>query len=193
MKLILFFIWLFAANFQAYCQDSIPIQNEVKAGINPLDTLHFDEIIAYNINFDSINNKRTYTQMSYDAKDYDLTPESTTSKRIVDSTLFDGIVSLFSDTATYGENYADCFEPRFVLQFKYKSQETFRIIICEGCGFLISTLPIPAAYLKYYDNMYEDNDGKQVIYRRYLKGFSENGDARINQLCRSLKMGYCEN
>lgn len=192
MKLIIFLICLIASLTQAYCQDSIPILNKVETNLNPLDTLKFDEIIAYNINFDSTNNRRTHFQMSSDASEYDLSPRQSSSKRNVDSNLFDNIINLFSDTTTYGENYADCFEPRFVLQFKYKNQERFRIIICQGCRFLISTVPIPSAYLKYYDNQYE-KEGKQAIYRRYLKGFSAEGAKKINDLCTILKMNYCAN
>lgn len=191
MRLIFLLTCLIAGLTQAYCQDSIPIINEVKADLNPLDTLKFDQIIAYNINYDTINKRRTHFQMSGDASEYDLSPKYSSSKKNVESYLFEDIISLFSDTATYGDNYAFCFEPRFVLQFRYRKQERFRIIICEGCGFLISTLPIPAAYLKYYDDQYED-EGKQVIYRRYLKGFSKGGAERINDLCTKLKMSYCE-
>ena len=192
IRLILFLTVTISSLTQANCQDIIPIVNEVKATLNPLDTLKFDEITAYNINYDSINNRRTHSQMSYNADEYDLSPRYSSSKKEIDSALFKGIISLFSDTATYGDNYADCFEPRFVLQFKYENEERFRIVICQGCGFLVSTVPIPAAYLKYYDNQYED-EGKQVIYRRYLKGFSEAGTIKINALCNKLKMGYCAN
>jgi hypothetical protein len=192
IRLILFFTFLISSLTQVYCQDSIPIINEVKAGLNPLDTLNFDEIIAYNINYDSINNKRTHFQMSYNAGEYDLSPRYASSKKNIDTTLFKRIITLFSDTTTYGDNYADCFDPRFVLQFKYENEERFRIVICQGCGFLVSTVPIPAAYLKYYDNQYE-KEGGQVIYRRYLKGFSVEGTKKINDLCNKLKMGYCEN
>ena len=192
MKPILFLIVLLAVTFQVIGQTSIPIINEVKADINPLDTLDFDQIVAYNINFDTTTNRRTHFQMSYNADDYDLSLRQSSSKRIVDSVLFDDIIKLFSDTATYGSNYADCFEPRFVLQFRHKAREVFRIIICEGCGFLISTSPIPSAYLKYYDSEFED-EGEQVIYRRYLKGFSASGASQINELCKSLNMRYCAN
>lgn len=192
IRIILFLTFIISSLTPAYCQDSIPIVNEVKVALNPLDTLNFDEIIAYNINYDSINNRRTHFQMSYNTSEYDLSSRYSSSKKSIDTALFKRIISLFSDTTTYGDNYADCFEPRFVFQFKYKNEERFRIVICQGCGFLVSTLPIPAAYLKYYDNQYED-EGKQVIYRRYLKGFSEEGTKKIDDLCNKLDMGYCAN
>lgn len=178
--------------FWSYGQNNIPVINEVKATVNPLDTLQFDEIIAYTINYDTVNKRRTYDQMDYRVNEYNLSPLYTSAQRKVKPEMFDDIIKTFSDTATYGSNYADCFEPRFVLQFKFEQKECFRIVICEGCGFLVSTLPIPAAYQKYYDNEYED-EGKTVIYRRYLKGFSEIGAKKINELCKALNMAYCRN
>jgi hypothetical protein len=175
---------------QALCQNNIPIINEVKAKLNPLETLQFDEIVAYNINFDSIRRRRTYTQMGNDVHSYDLSPKNTSSKRLVESSMFDDIIQLFSDSTSYGEEYADCFEPRFVLQFNLKNDERFRIIICEGCGFLISTVPIPSAYIKYIDHQIEI-DGNKEIYRRYKKGFSTAGAKKVNTLCKILEMGYC--
>lgn len=191
MKYILLCTFLLLVSSHTYSQDSIPIINEVKVGINPLDTLNFNEIIAYTINYDTAKKRRTHFQISQDPKKYDLTPWRTSSKRIVDTTLFDSILLLFSDTSTYGDTYASCFEPRFVLQFKNNDKEVFRIIICEGCGFLISTLPIPSAYSNYFDSPYEE-DGKKVIYRRYMKGFTAIGASKINRLCKTLKMAYCQ-
>lgn len=178
-------------NITVFSQDRIQIENEVIALYNPLDTLKFDQIIAFNINYDSVNHRKTLFQDFNNADKYKLYSKYSSSKRIVDKKLFESIIRLFSDTATYGNNYADCFEPRFVLQFKLDGRDKFRIIICEGCEFLISTLPIPAAYLKYYDNEYEI-EGKKMIHRRYLKGFSEKGAIQINELCKKLNLGYCE-
>ena len=191
MHKTIFLLTFLMTNLQAFCQDDIRIVNEVKGTINPLDTLVFDEIVACNINFDSLRNRRTLDQTNGDASKYDLSPRTTSSIRNVDSSMFREVVQLFSDTATYGQNYADCFEPRFVLQFKNKGEERFRIIICEGCGYLISTVPIPSAYKKYYDIEIE-NDGEKAIYRRYLKGFSETGTLKVNKLCKTLNLGYCQ-
>ena len=190
MKEFLFLILLVALSAHSLCQERIDIVNEVKTKSNPFDTLQFDQIVAYNINFDAINKRKTYTQMGNDFHDYDLSPKHTSSKRQVESSLFDDIIQLFSDSTSYGEEYADCFEPRLVLQFNHKNHERFRIIICEGCGFLISTLPLPSAYINYIDHQFETN-GKQEIYRRYKKGFSTAGSKKINDLCKMLEMDYC--
>ena len=190
MKQFLFLISLMAFSIHAFCQEDILIVNEVKTKLNPLDTLHFDQIVAYNINFDSINRRRTYAQRGNDVHYYDLNPKYTSSKRLVESSIYNDIIQLFSDSTSYGEEYADCFEPRFVLQFNHKHHERFRIIICEGCGFLISTIPIPSAYIKYIDHQLE-TEGKKEIYRRYKKGFSTAGAKKINDLCKMLEMGYC--
>ncbi len=172
-------------------QDKKEVINELKVDINPLDTLQFDAIIAYTINFDSIKKRRNRSQILYEASQYDLSPKQTSYRKNVDKSLFADVVTILSDTSTYGVNYADCFEPRFVLQFKFQNIENFRIVICEGCGHLVSTLPLPAAYVKYYDIDIEEG-GQQKLYRRYLKGFSTIGKSKINNLCKLLKMGYCE-
>ena len=190
MKQLLFTVCLLMLVARGYGQGKPKILNLVDVKVNSLDTLKFDNITAYTINFDASKNRRRHDQMFGNVDDYDLSPIHASAKRKVDVSLFDDIITLFSDKTTYGDNYADCFEPRFVLQFQYKGQEKFRIIICEGCGHLISSVPIPGAYLKYYDNEFEEK-GKPVIFRRYLKGFSEAGAKKINALCKKLKMAYC--
>lgn len=170
--------------------DTIPeIINKVNIGANPLDTLQFDQIVASNINFDFKTNKKTYFGDSFD--DYTLTPVDASSITEVDSSQFKYILDLFSDTATYGDNYGDCFEPRFALQFKRNNKEVFRILICEDCNQLESTFLIPAAYQKFYDIGSSDN-GKHITIRRYLSGFSDAGKININNLCRKLNLGYCK-
>lgn len=177
-------------NTAVQAQDTVPIINEVKAKTNPLASLKFDEIIAYTINFDSLHNQKVNPRTSVRDGHDDLSSKYVSSKTKIDTAMYADIIKLFSDTATYGDNYADCFVPRFVLQFNNKYKEVFRLTICQDCGYLVSTLPIPAAYTRYYDAQYED-DGKQVIFRRYLKGFSMEGTKKINDLCKLLKMGYC--
>jgi hypothetical protein len=170
--------------------DTIPeVINKIEVGINPLDTLQFDEIIASNINFDFKTKKRTYRGDSFD--EYTLTAIDASSITEVDSSQFKYILDLFSDTATYGDNYGDCFEPRFALQFKRNKEEVFRILICEDCNQLESTVPIPAAYQKFYDIGSSDN-GKDITIRRYLSGFSKSGKVKINDLCRKLNLEYCQ-
>ncbi len=192
MKIYTLLLLSYFFAFKAFSQNSLPIINEVKIGLNPLDTLRFDEITACNINYDQRTKRKTYNQTSQNVNDYKLYLGYANSFKNVDSSLFRNIVTIFSDTSTYGNNYADCFEPRFVLQFKLKNEEKFRIIICQGCRYLISSVPIPAPYLKYYDNQYEEN-GTNVIWRRYLKGFSEEGALKINNLCKAIGLSYCSN
>lgn len=192
MKIYILLLLSYFFVFKAFSQNSLPIINEVKIGLNPLDTLRFDEITACNINYDQRTKRKTHNQTSQNVNDYKLNFRYANSFKNVDSSLFRNIVTIFSDTSTYGNNYADCFEPRFVLQFKLKNEEKFRIIICQGCRYLISSVPIPAPYLKYYDNQYEEN-GTNVIWRRYLKGFSEEGALKINNLCKAIGLSYCSN
>jgi hypothetical protein len=172
--------------------DTIPkVLNEVSLEVNPLDTLQFDQIVTCNINFDSLNHTVSNDWRKAYKREDELSARFVSYKSIVDTSFYGSILELFSDTATYGDNYSDCFEPRFVLQFKLKEKEVFRILVCEDCGHLESTVPLPAAHLKYYDSEITDN-GKKAIWRRYLKGFSKQGEVKINQLCKSLNLGYCQ-
>ena len=165
-----------------------PIREDIITNSNPLDTLLFDQIIAYNINFDSTNNKGTVDQSGSHVDDYDLSPKYTSSKKNVDPTLFNDIINLFSDTATYSSFVGDCFAPRFVLQFNHKNQERFRIIICQGCSNLITTTPIYS-----YDKKTYKIDGKLKTMYKNEKDLSWAGSRKIDQLCKTLKMGYCRN
>ena len=165
-----------------------PIREDIITNSNPLDTLLFDQIIAYNINFDSTNNKGTVEQSGNHVDDYDLSPKYTSSKKNVDPNLFNDIINLFSDTATYSSFVGDCFAPRFVLQFKYKSQERFRIIICQDCSNLITTTPI----YSYNKTTYKINGKLKSVYENE-KDFSWEGSRKIDKLCKTLNMGYCRN
>ncbi|NRA12894.1 MAG: hypothetical protein HRT57_13140 [Crocinitomicaceae bacterium] len=190
--IILLIIVLMFTQGGAYAQnDSIPVWNPVPADVPPFDSLEYDQIVAYTINFDKVKNQRTHFQIHNEAKNYKLSPFYTAGQQIVPDSLFAGIIDLFSDTATFGTQYADCFEPRFVLQFKNAGIETFRIVICEGCRYAKSTVPLPAAHVKHYDTLVEDREDSPYYHRRFLKGFSETGAEKINALCRTLNLPYC--
>ena len=165
-----------------------PIRENIITNSNPLDTLLFDQIIAYNINFDSTNNKGTVDQSGSHVDDYDLSPKYTSSKKNVDPTLFNDIINLFSDTATYSSFVGDCFAPRFVLQFKFKRQERFRIIICQECSNLITTTPIYSSD----KTTYKINGKLESVYKNE-KDLSWEGSKNLDKLCKTLKMGYCKN
>ncbi len=183
--------FLCVVNF-CVAQTKPPVVNEVQCDRDPLATLKFDKIVAYTINYDPVKKQRTHTQMEKAVTKYNLQPDMFGScfQTVVPASSHKKIVQLFTDTGTYGAQYADCFEPRFVLQFMSVKQEVFRLVICEGCGFLESTKPIPAAYSRWFDYASEE-DGKPITYRRYKKGFSPKGTKAINELCKQLGMAYC--
>jgi hypothetical protein len=166
----------------------MPIREDIITNSNPLDTLLFDQIIAYNINFDTTNNKMKYNQTGSHVDQYDLSSKHISSKKNVEPSLFNEIINLFSDTATYRSFIDDCFAPRFVLQFKYKSQERFRIIICQDCSNLITTTPI----YSYDKTTYKINGKLESVYKNE-KDLSWEGSRKIDKLCKTLKMGYCRN
>ena len=119
---------------------------------------------------------------------YELSSKHISSKKNVDPSLFNEIINLFSDTATYSSFIDDCFAPRFVLQFKFKRQERFRIIICQECSNLITTTPI----YSYDKTTYKINGKLESVYKNE-KDLSWEGSRKIDKLCKTLKMGYCKN
>lgn len=194
MRFVVPLILFIAIGLSTSAQTKPPVVNEVKLNGTPLGNLKFDKIKAYTINYDPVKKQRTHTQMELEVAKYNLKSDilgyGSCFQAEVPKALHKNIVDLFTDTATYGAQYADCFEPRFVLQFTNQGKEVFRLLICEGCGFLKSTKPIPAAYSSWIDYTSEE-DGEPITVRRYKKGFSAKGEKAINDLCRQLGMAYC--
>jgi hypothetical protein len=189
-----FILCLLILSNYAFGQASVPIVNKVTIEMDLLRGIRYDRIFAYNINYDSVKQIKTRQQVEITRiDDYKLTKPYACSKRLLSDSLEEELVNMLSDTSSFGRNYADCFEPRLVFQFLNQKKEEFRIVVCEECGYLISTKPLPASHEKYYDNSFIDGNGKPVIYRRYLKGFSVKGGNRITNVCKSLGMLYYKN
>ena len=163
---------------------------DTTARVNPLDTLQFDQIIAYTVNYDAEKKMRTRDQMESGIVEYRFDEPYASAKTILSKKQSSRLIALLSDTATYGQTRADCFEPRMALQFLKNGKDVFRILICEDCNYLESTVPLPAAERKYYEISYED-EGEVKVFRRYQRGFSDQGKLAISELCKELKLAYC--
>lgn len=72
MKIYSLLLLCYFFAFKAFSQNSLPIINEVKIGLNPFDTLQFDEITACNINYDQRTKRKTHNQTSQNVNDYKL-------------------------------------------------------------------------------------------------------------------------
>lgn len=158
--------------------------------------LKYDKVIAFNYNFDSLSDRKLYGGEKLLEIRKGLSFPGLSSKKVLTPEQTGTLISIVSDTATYGKNYADCFNPRLGFAFMKNDSVVFFIEVCFECRFLESTVTFPAARHKYYDISYTDTDitGKEVAvtWRRYLKGFSEAGLNRLQGLCEQLQMGYCK-
>jgi hypothetical protein len=202
MKHAALILMLFFTTFYFAQKNSIPIVNKVDSLYDPFKNLVFDKVVAFNFNYDTTKNQKRHDYIEFgnhlQAFNYLLTPKS--SIRNVDRNITKELISIVSDTTTYGEQYADCFEPRLGVTFFSKNKPVFTMLICYDCGFLESTVPIPASLNSYYDlESYEWDYQKQepiqdkpIYVRRYLKGFSEAGEKKLLNICKRLNMKYCK-
>ena len=178
--------------------DKIPIDGKEDNLKDPFKNLMYDKVVAFNFNYDSINKKKTFKQVEQNPAELKYNSINKCSIKNVNTYITKQLISIVMDTATYGENYGDCFTPRLGFTFFNKGKEVFSIFICFDCGFLESTTSIPAARKRFYDNDYFGNNSKGEMdetkprkYRRYLKGFSSKGQNNLADLCEKLSMTYC--
>ena len=194
------FILLFSSPSFAQTK-SIPVVNKEDSLFDPFSKLEYDKVVAYNLNFDTVTGQRTYRYIEFgknlDQFSYDCEKSSI---RTLDVNSISTLIKIVSDTGTYGQQYADCFEPRLGFTFLEGNKPVFTILVCFVCRFLESTVALPAARSSYYDiDSYEwdertgqANESKPIYVRRYLKGFSKAGEKKLLELCSQLQMGYCK-
>ena len=185
---ILFIIFINLISLSGFGQKKPAIYN------SPFDGIAYDKVLVYNFNYDSLTNEKTYTEISYGEGLSGFNYTTLLGKsaiRNVDSETLQEFIAIISDTSTYGDEYADCFEPRLGFTFFYKEKQVFTVLICFDCGFLESTMPIPAARLHYNEYESTDENGNPAVFRKYLKGFSKEGSEKMLNLCERLKMNYC--
>jgi len=182
---------------------SFPVINKVDSLFNPFDSIHYDKVVAFNLNFDTVKNMKTRKDLYYSESIAKFNYEgiSKSSIRVLDSMLLSELISTLSDSSTYGQQHSDCFEPRFGLNFFYNNNTVLSILICFDCNYLESSIVIPASMKSYHDiKSFEWDDDKQkenkrnpIYIRKYLNGFSPKGKQRLLSICAQLKMNYCNN
>lgn len=158
--------------------------------LNPLDTLDFDQVMAYTVNYDSVTGMGTSEQIERRIDEYLFFGKYIAAKVEVPDRTQQKILSLFSDTNNFGAQPGDCFEPRIAIQFLKDGKDVFRILICQDCNRFVSTIELPAAHRKYYELGYEWA-GRKGTTRRYYNGFSLEGKKAIYELCKQLGLAYC--
>lgn len=163
----------------------------VSKTLDDFSKIKYDKVVAFNYNFDSITNKKKPARpLVINDKNFRFVKKC--SVRHLNGEQVNSLFKTLKDTATFGQQYADCFEPRHGIAFLKDEKLVFLIEICFDCGFLESTIPIKAAYQKYYDiDGLKDENGKEYFHRRYLKGFSKKGFKAFHDLCKDLGMIYC--
>jgi hypothetical protein len=202
MKHAALILMLFFTTFSFAQKNSIPIVNKVDSLYDPFKNLVFDKVVAFNFNYDTTKNQKRhdYIEFGNNLQTFNYMHIPKSSVRNVDKNITKELISIVSDTSSYGQQYADCFEPRFGVTFFSKNKPVFTMLICFDCGFLESTVPIPASLNSYYDlDSYEWDYQKQepiqdkpIYVRRYLKGFSEAGEKKLLNICKRLNMKYCK-
>lgn len=168
---------------------------------DPLQHIDFDKVIAFNFNYDSVDNKQLHTYREFGDS---LSPSlyysiKKTSVRILDSATTKDLIQVVSDTSTYGQEWRACFEPRLGFVFFSKNTPVFLILVCFECKHLQATIRLPATLYKYSDfGLVDLRDTSETFPqkssgRKYYKGFSETGEKQLLAICAKLNMLYCEN
>ena len=168
---------------------------------DPFPGLKYDKVVAYNFNYDPVQKVKQdlWEQGVLNINNFNYKTSGTFSFRDVDAGTVKKLEKILSDTATFGAQYADCFDPRFGFTFLRNDSVVFYIYICFECDQLISSVMLPAETKRYYDihtfeydyDKQEDKKDKPVVYRRYMKGFSKKGRQELLGICRKLNMDYC--
>jgi hypothetical protein len=194
MKYFLLFYLIFLYN-SAYAQNA----NE----INPFAKLKYDSVVAYNYNVEE----------PYNHKSGKLIVNKKINKKV--GIIFTRrlkreetkqIINILTDTTSYGNSSAACFEPRFAIIFFNKTKIVAVLEICLECNLLSSTLKIYAQErqqyvyifhenqlnfdeIPYYDTPKNIREDKNTTIRPY-KGFTKIGRKRISDFCKQIKMKY---
>src|SRR5690349_15217609 len=120
MMRILCWILLLLSSHAIFAQsDSVPIIGAEDSLYDPFPTLVFDKVVAYNLLYDSASKTLSHTGVHFgkNLAEFNYYQLKKNSLRKLDSGTARDLIKILSDTATYGEQYADCFEPRFGITF----------------------------------------------------------------------------
>ena len=142
--------------------------------LNPFDSIRFNKVIAYDFDGKEERNISVVDKYGFSKvikKQKNLNKEQVTF-----------LINFLTDTLTYGQSTAACFEPGLGIVFFNNESVVYTIDICLDCNFLHSTTIIPATQYTQMDS----EDGTSYA----LDGFSQKGKNNIIELCKQLGLEY---
>jgi len=142
----------------------------------PFGEIGFDKVIAYDFEGNYEPYPAVYRKTSQSFVPVVLRQNFLSQKEV------DHAISFLSDSATYGETTAACFDPHMALVFFKGKAVKFQINICLGCNYLTSTEEIPATIAK----TIQVDEGIEYPAR----GFSKLGVEHIKNLAKDLNLNY---
>ena len=162
------------SNYIATAQHIRPVKTDAE----PFADLSYNKIIAYDYegdeeHFNSIiqpNGKFTIV---------------VTDQKELNQNQADNLVSLLTNSATYGEGFASCFIPHLAFVFYNDLEVVFKVDVCLDCNHLISSSEIPA--------MKENKINEGTEYEYHAIGFSLKGKQNIKKLSKELDFYYGSN
>ena len=153
-------------------------KNHYTTSGNPFLLLNFDKVVAYDYE------GRRGEEILDIIDSSGILANTVTKERILTRNQIDRVTYLLGDNSTYGEAYADCFDPHLGLLFFNVNKVVASLDICLECNRLYSSIKIPATY---YKHIQTGND-----YEYPAEGFSKIGRQKINSLCKEFRFDHCK-
>ncbi len=141
----------------------------------PFKKLNYNKVIAY----DYEGNEEAFGSII--SKEGKFVPVVLKQKSL-DKNQVEQIIRTLVDKKTYGEASAACFNPHMALVFYNDKKIVFKIDICFGCNYLISSGEIPA--MNHKKIKFEDG------HFYYAIGFTKRGKENIKVLAKQLGFLY---
>ena len=142
----------------------------------PFGILKFNKVIAYDFDGDeeqypSVINTKNKSFNPVVLRQMELNKEQ-----------IENLISLLTDSKTYGEGISACFRPHLGIVFYQDSELVYEVDVCLDCNYLNSTTEIPASKAK--KTKLEDGSDFDLI------GFSKTGKMNIIDFCKPLGLDY---
>lgn len=165
--------------FNEVLKDAVGLLGKYKhlQNYNPYKNLPYDSIVAYDFMGDGDRSIVYKNKLEKSAKNPRKLSEQQTEK----------LIATVTDTATYGNGTAACFNPHLGFVFYHKGKIKSSINVCFGCNYLIADEYLPAH--NHYNYL---EVGDDYIFRFPQYGFSDQGKEKLMQFCEELGLAYCK-
>jgi hypothetical protein len=164
-------------------QTTEPIKNKFYFGeieysdSSYLEKLDFDQVKAYdfngrreNVSILRIMRRRQYSLVSKDT--------------LISKELAKKFITIVTDTNTYGQSFAACFEPSLGFIFFKENKAIYEINVCLDCNSLQASSAINAVN----HHIYIDTVNSTNSYFNF--GFSKTGQQAIIDFCKEITFHY---